>query len=129
MAEYLLQKTRDTLAKSNLRLHKIAANRKDILEAFPAQDHAKDLKNMDFEADSVLMQRSLGLLWDLRRDCFTFQVPDETKPFTRRGVLSTINSLYDPLGFVVPVTIQGKSLLRELTVENGVWNYSRLRKY
>ncbi|XP_017275504.2 uncharacterized protein LOC108249317 [Kryptolebias marmoratus] len=122
MAVSLLQRTRDTLAKSNLRLHKIAANRKEVLEAFPTQDHAKDLKDLDFEADSVIMQRSLGLLWDLGRDCFTFRVPDETKPFTKRGVLSTINSLYDPLGFVAPVTIQGKSILRELTVGNGDWD-------
>ncbi|XP_057705305.1 uncharacterized protein LOC130923571 [Corythoichthys intestinalis] len=118
----LLQRTRDTLAKSNLRLHKIATNRKEVLEAFPAQDHAKDLKDLDFEADSIPMQRSLGILWDIKRDCFTFKTSGETKPFTRRGVLSTINSLYDPLGFVAPVTIQGKHILRELTVENGDWD-------
>ncbi|KAK7905231.1 hypothetical protein WMY93_017838 [Mugilogobius chulae] len=118
----LLQRTRDTLSKSNLRLHKIATNRKEVLEAFPSEDHAKDLKELDFEADSVPIQRSLGLLWDIKKDCFTFKTSDETKPFTRRGVLSTINSLYDPLGFVAPVTIQGKSILRELTVENGDWD-------
>lgn len=122
MAVSLLQRTRDTLANSNQRLHKIAANRKEVLEAFPSQDHAKDLKDLDFEADSIPMQCSLGLLWDLGKDCFTFTVSDETKPFTRRGVLSTINSLYDPLGFVAPVTIHRKSILRELTVENGDWD-------
>lgn len=35
--------------------------------------------------------------------------------------MSTINSLYDPLGFVAPVTVQGKAILRELTAENGDW--------
>ena len=34
------------------------------------------------------------------------------KPFTKRGVLSVINSIYDPLGIATPVLIQGKSLLR-----------------
>ncbi|XP_038845403.1 uncharacterized protein LOC120044802 [Salvelinus namaycush] len=51
-------------------------------------------------------KRSLGLNWDLRTDTFTFKVAKDEKPFTRRGVLSTLNSLYDPLGFVAPVTIQ-----------------------
>ena len=50
---------------------------------------------------------------------FLFNVSSETKPYTRRGVLSTINSLYDPLGFVGPVTVQGKAILRELTTESG----------
>lgn len=35
-------------------------------------------------------------------------------PFTRRGVLSTINSLFDPIGFASPVVIRGKLLLREM---------------
>ncbi|XP_026224940.1 uncharacterized protein LOC113168151 [Anabas testudineus] len=55
-------------------------------------------------------------------DTFTFQVSISDKPFTRRGVLSTINSLFDPLGFVAPVTIRGKSLLRELTLEGTDWD-------
>lgn len=119
MAVTLLRKTRDILAKSNLRLHKVAANRKEIMEAFPSQDHAKDLKDLDFEADVLPMQCSLGLLWDPKKDCFTFNVSDETKPFTRRGVLSTIKSLYDPLGFIAPVTIHGISILRKLTADNS----------
>lgn len=65
------------------------------------------------------MQLRLGLNWNLQTDCFFFSVSDEIKAYTRRGVLSTINSLYDPLGFVVPVTIQGKAILRELTAEYG----------
>lgn len=37
-----------------------------------------------------------------------------------RQIKGTINSLYDPLGFVAPVTIQGKSMLKEHIVENVV---------
>lgn len=37
-------------------------------------------------------------------------------------MLSTINSLYDALSFVAPFTVQGKSILRELTVGNGDWD-------
>ncbi|KAI3377250.1 hypothetical protein L3Q82_009154 [Scortum barcoo] len=89
---------------------------KEILEAFPSQDHAKDLEDLDLEADALPMQRSLSLLWDLKKDSFTLMRR------MRRGVLSTINSLYDPLGFVAPVTIHGKSILRELTVDNSDWD-------
>jgi len=34
-------------AKDNLRLHKFASNCKDVLEAVPANDRAKDLKDLD----------------------------------------------------------------------------------
>ncbi|XP_061759975.1 uncharacterized protein LOC133554813 [Nerophis ophidion] len=68
------------------------------------------------------MQRSLGLNWNLMSDTFIFMVGNEEKPFTRRGILSTVNGIYDPLGFIAPVTIQGKSILRELTRDHGDWD-------
>lgn len=53
-------------------------------------------------------------------DTFPFQVSIEEKPYTRQGVLSTVNRLYDPLGFVASVTIR-KSLLRELSFGKQDW--------
>lgn len=92
------------------------------MRAFPAEDLAKGLKDLDLGVDCPPMQRSLGLIWDVAADVFTFQVTDSEKPFTRRGVLSTVNSLFDPLGFAAPVSIQGRFLLRELTTEAYEWD-------
>jgi len=39
-----------------------------------------------------------------------------------QGVLSTVNSIYDPLGFVAQVVIQGKLLLKELISVTKDWN-------
>ncbi len=46
----------------------------------------------------------------------------EAKPFTLWGVLSTINSIFDPLGFVATDMIQGKSIMRELNNKNDDWD-------
>lgn len=62
------------------------------------------------------------MCWDLRIDSFTFRVYVEEKPYTKRGVLSVVNGLYDPLGFATPVTIDGKLLLREAMVEPVEWD-------
>ena len=101
----LLKRAQEILACSNLRLHKIASNSSEVMSAFPSQDYTSNLKDLELSKDTLPMQRSLGLNWHLQTDTFTFQVSDEDKPFTRRGVLSTVNSLNDPLGFVAPVTI------------------------
>ena len=49
------------------------------------------------------------------KECkFTFDVNLPQKPCTRRGILSTIASLYDPLRFAAPVTLEGKLILQSL---------------
>ncbi|KAM7281667.1 uncharacterized protein ISCGN_006482 [Ixodes scapularis] len=118
----LLKRTQQMLAVCNLRLHKIVSNSSRVMEAFPKEDHTKDLRGLDLSHDIPPIQRSLGICWDVKRDVFTFRVPVQDTPFTRRGVLSMVNSVYDPFGFVAPVTIQGKSLLRELVTETCEWD-------
>lgn len=56
--------------------------------------------------------------------CVHVQVPAMEKLFTHRGILPTLNSLYDPLGFAATITIQGKFILKELMNENSEWDSS-----
>ena len=62
------------------------------------EDRGKGVRYLDLRCDSLPAQRSLGVFWDRKNDSFTFQVTLPDKPFTRRGVLFTVNSVYDPLG-------------------------------
>ncbi|XP_069809647.1 uncharacterized protein [Dendropsophus ebraccatus] len=117
----LLTRTQEMLSAGNLRLHKIISNSHEVMKAFPSDDHAINLRNLDLSSDAPPV-RSLGLLWNIEQDTFTFQVSPCDKPFTKRGVLSVVNSIYDPLGFIAPITIQGKILLRQLTTENADWD-------
>lgn len=48
------------------------------------------------------------------------------KPFTRRGVLSTVNSIYDPLGLAVPVLLEGRLLLQKLIIIGKSKNNEKL---
>ncbi|XP_064485903.1 uncharacterized protein LOC135398425 [Ornithodoros turicata] len=111
----LLKRTQKMLMGANLRLHKFASNSVGVMDAFPSEDYDNDLKNLDLSGGNLPIQRSLGLNWNLRADTFTFRVPARDTPSTRRGVLLTVKSLYDPLGMTAPVTVQGRLLLRELT--------------
>lgn len=110
------------LANSNIRLHKIASNHNAVMEAFPPEECAKELKDLELGVDPLPLQRSLGLSWHLQTDSFIFLVSTEEKPFTRRGILSTVNSIFDPLGFVASITVQGKAIVRELCTEQYGWN-------
>ena len=55
----LLRRTQAMLATANLRLHKIASSHAEVMDAFPPEDHASGLHNLDFNKGPVPMQRSL----------------------------------------------------------------------
>ena len=77
---------------------------------------------MDLSHGEVPLQHSLGLGWELCPDVFTIRVSSEEKPLTRRGILLTVNSIFDPLGFLSPVTLQGKVILRDMAIEKKGWD-------
>ncbi|RXN13114.1 hypothetical protein ROHU_009852 [Labeo rohita] len=118
----LLKRTQESLSNSNIKLHKIASNSVKVMQAFLPEDLASGLQDLNFGNESWPAQRSLGLYWDIKTDTFTFKVTANDQPYTHRGVLSVVNSLFDPLGFVAPVTIRGRALVRELTKEVHDWD-------
>jgi hypothetical protein len=110
----LVKATQAMLATACLRLHKIVSNSVVVMEALPIEDRGKNVQDLDFRHDSLPSQRSLGVQWDLKSDSFTFSVALPERPYTRRGLLSTISSVYDPLGVAASVILKGKLLLRRL---------------
>lgn len=119
----ILKDTQSALKEfGNLRLHKFASNSPKVMSAFPSEDLATNLKDLDLHGEEKSLQRSLGLNWDVNNDAFLFQLSTDNKPVTRRGLLSTVNGIFDPLGFLAPVTIYGKLLLRELVAETQNWD-------
>ncbi|XP_069105757.1 uncharacterized protein [Argopecten irradians] len=114
----LLERTQAALKDGgNIRLHKIVSNRSKVVGAFPLEDLGKELKSLKLEQDPLPTHRSLGLEWDMSTDNFIFdmEVKASDKPLTRRSMLSELNSIYDPLGFVAPVSVLGKILMRDIT--------------
>lgn len=60
--------------------------------------------------------KTLGLIWCPDSDNLQFKVKEanDTRVQTKRDILSSLNSIFDPLGFLGPVVIKGKVFLQEL---------------
>ncbi|KAJ8028733.1 hypothetical protein HOLleu_31057 [Holothuria leucospilota] len=118
----LITRTTNMLKKGGVRLHKFISNSRLVLESIPEQDHAKVMKNLDFRCDTVPLERALGVQWCVESDTFQFQITLKDQPLTRRGILSTISSVYDPFGFVAPVILLGKQILQTLCISQADWD-------
>ncbi len=67
----------------------------------------------------------LGVGWDRKMDTIFLSKMTKPEKFTRRTLVSSIASLYDPIGLSLPVTFKGKVFLqRVLKSSNGSWDQS-----
>ena len=85
------------------------------MQALPPEDRIDSTQYLDLPRDPLPSQRFFGVRWNLQNDALTFSISLPEKHFTHHGVLSVINSIYDPLGFATLVTLPGRLLLRQLT--------------
>ena len=93
LAEQLIQ----LMKEGGFQLTKFASNSRKLLTTLPEKERANPALNLDL--DQLPIGRALGLHWDADSDTFMFKVVPTNKPPTKRGILSTVSSLFDPLGF------------------------------
>ena len=95
---------RELLMKGGFRLTKWLSNDRDVLVEIPEHERASSVVNLDIE--DLPTACTLGLKWNVEADKVIWDVSTkfqhlvETKPVTRRGILSIVSSLSDPLGFI-----------------------------
>lgn len=118
----LVKEAQAVCAKGKLHLHKFISNNREVLESISPCDHADEVKSVDFHHDFLPVQNVLGVRWDVENDVFTFNVVLEEKPATRRGILSMVASVFDPLGFLAPFLITGKKVLQEMCHKGIGWD-------
>lgn len=110
----LAAEARELCAKGGLRLHKFMSNDRKVVESIPTLERATEVTDLDLEFDQLPLERTLGICWCVETDTFRFNITLKHKPETRRGILSTVCSVFDPLGLISPLVLTGRQILQEL---------------
>lgn len=118
----LVKDARELCSTGKLRLHKFISNSTTVLKSIPKEECAESVKDLDMALGETLMERALGVQWCVSSDDFQFRITVKEHPLTRRGVLSTVASIYDPLGFVAPFILLGKQILQQLCRDKAGWD-------
>ena len=112
VAVQLVHELVDLLKRGGFHLTKWMSNSREVLATISEKERAKPNLNLDIE--KLPIERALGVLWKVERDVFKFEVRKTDKHLTKRGILSTVSSLYDPMGFVYPVILKAKKIMQQL---------------
>ena len=124
-------KVRFSEAKFNVR--KFRSNSKELRTYFETFENVNIVNNTVYKevVDSKINneQKILGMLWDKIEDNLVFRLDDIFKDATnvistKRNILSVISTVYDPVGYLQPFTMQLKILFQNICKLNIDWDDS-----
>ena len=118
----LLSETKAMCVAGGFNLTKFISSSRDVLQFLHKDDKSKGIKDINLTTESLPVERALGVCWCVENDTFSFRIVLKDNPLTRRGILASISSVYDPLGFGAPFLLLGKRLLQQLCSDKKGWD-------
>jgi len=115
-------KLMDCLSKSHFRLTKWISNSKTVMKSLPASELSKKVVNLDLS--HLPIERTLGVTWDPNTDTIRVSTVNKKFPSTKRGALSLVSSIFDPLGLVTLSVLEPKLIIQELWRRKADWDES-----
>ena len=116
----VIQGTKELLKSGGFNLTKFVVSDTRLFDLIVETDRAKEVKVISSE----MLSKALGIKWNVSDDAFYYVSRDHDSPsvVTRRSMLSKVSSMYDPLGLICPVILQGKALFQEATRMKLAWD-------
>jgi len=105
---------------AGMELKKWASNTTFILDKVPSEDRAYEPLALDDSAGTGT--KVLGLQWSHQDDTFIYNFQPERHVSTKRGMLSLIARMFDPLGLLSPVTFFAKALMQRVWKAGLSWD-------
>eukprot|EP00794_Sanderia_malayensis_P013531 gene13531-biopygen10799 len=128
-----LEKARTRMQEGGFRLRKWKTNNEEVSQKI-AEVEGDESGNCSLSyakeklgeiKESGRRTKVLGIAWDMQKDQFQFELDNlshnGSSP-SKRSILSTLASLFDPLGVVSPVAVTAKILSQELCVDKLDWD-------
>lgn len=108
------------LHRAGMQLKKWASNTEAILNSVPLEDRAT--KSLTFDDSDGVGIKVLGLHWEHTDDTFHYVLQSIGSIMTKRGMLSLIARIFDPLGFLAPVIFYAKHLMQRVWILGISWD-------
>lgn len=110
-----------TLSRSGMELKKWSSNLQAILDAVPSA--SRSVLPTPFETNDGSHTKVLGLQWIPTEDQFCCAFRDGTVPiYTKRGMLSLIARIFDPLGLFAPAIFRAKHIMQRTWASKLHWD-------
>ncbi|XP_045501444.1 uncharacterized protein LOC123698739 [Colias croceus] len=114
----------ELLRRGGFDLKKWSSNSAEFLQSLEPNDRSTKA-HLDIKLDGIV--KALGVQWNLGTDRFEYNfslesIDDDNVIITKRNILSDIQKLFDPLGWIAPCIVLAKILMQKLWLEKANWD-------
>ena len=78
------------------------------MKSLPQNDLSANYQSVNLDLDKIPLDRALGILWNSDNDTFKIKAAIKSFSSSKRGLLSFISSVFDPLGLLTPSMLEAK---------------------
>ena len=106
---------------AGMHARKWISNSKEVLQGIPEEDRATEI---NLEDGPLPIVKTLGVTWQAEEDVFSFtsNAPTTMSKHTKRSFLSSIASLFDPIGMIAPFIIRAKMMMQDVWLTGLDWD-------
>ncbi|XP_038066468.1 uncharacterized protein LOC119736528 [Patiria miniata] len=111
-ASFMVKQLTHLLAKGGFHLTKWICSSRKVMDSVPTAERAKTVTDLDLDHERLPVERALGVRWDTEGDQIGVKIKSRRGCHTKRGLLSILSSVYDPLGCVCPFVLLAKLMFQ-----------------
>ncbi|XP_070526964.1 uncharacterized protein [Cardiocondyla obscurior] len=119
-ARNLVLQIRKLLRRGGFETHKWQSNCRSCVDGVSTGERAEELAAVEIDSGAT---KVLGLTWQPKSDTFQFSIEPMKKLInTKRGILSAISRLFDPLKLVGPILTRAKLIMQRTWLSKQGWD-------
>ena len=119
-AKQLKRETTEIFEDAKFELHKWHSNEPELETECENYEPTFAKQQLDYTPSGK--GKLLGLPWDKTEDTLSMTFPTSPVEITKRGILANLAQVYDPLGVVSPVMLDGKRIYPEACNQKIAWD-------
>jgi hypothetical protein len=113
-----------------MQLRKFASNSEEFMKAFEKSNWAADFELIgDNQKMNFPTKKALGVVWNTETDEFSFPTSEKlglpkslSQPITKRIILQELARVFDPIGIISPVLVNGRTILQDCWKAECGWD-------
>ena len=122
-AKDVIKKVKELCAKGGFNLTKFTGNsEEEVLQSIHNEDRRKNISDEPLTFGKIPEDKALGVKWNINKDTLRFQTEMAENASTRRGLLSMLTSIYDPLGLGAPFLLKGRLTIQQFCRDRPGWD-------